>query len=201
MLVGLGVGLLILCALLYERNLKLVEERDRSSRNETAYRKDLQTYRDVNGKLNYQINLIEDKYSNLSRSTESDYERYRKIIKDQGLKIKNITGVIHIGTTIDTTFKKPIILVREIMKDTCVNFGDSLLSVNVCINSTGIEVRPLVVNVQYLLQDKKRETINPPYKWSFFRLFQRKQTVYTLKIVNSNPHIKVNEAEWKIFSR
>lgn len=198
---SLVIGLSITTALLYKRNLVLSEDVNRHSRNENAYRKDLQSYRDLNGKLNYEVYQVNDDLSNLKRSSESNYARYRKVIKDQGLKIKQIEGLISIKSSIDTVFTEPTLLFKKVIPDTCFTLGDSVLNTKVCMDSIKISASMHVSNVQDLLMPKTRETIKPPYKYAFFRFFQRKRDVWTLKIVNSNKYIKVNEAEWKIFSR
>lgn len=184
---------------LYSVNAKLSEDRDRHIRNENAYREDLRSYIDANGNLSYKVKLVEDSYSNLKRSSDSSYASYRKVIKDQGVKIKELKGIISVGTSVDTMFK-PIYIDRKILVDTCLAFGTDSLGVDVCIDSNRVTSRMKVINHQYFLKTETRETVNPPYKFFLWRWFQRKHNVVTLKIHNTNKGIKVNEAEYKIFT-
>ena len=192
------VMLFIFSCYLFNENYNISKERDKAVRNENAYRKDLTSYRDANNRLVSEVGLVEDKYSNLSRSSEKEYSRLRKIISDQNIKIKNIKGSVTIETKIDTEYVKKIKLQ---VPDTCITLGDSLLLNRVCMDSTKISVKTEINNTLDLLMTTNRETIDPPYKYWVFRIFQKRQDVYSLKIINSNKSIKVKNAEWKIFSK
>lgn len=193
------IGLVLSTAYLYKRNLVLSNERDKATRNEMAYRKDIQSYRDANGRLVSKVYLVEDKLSNLERSSESNYARYRDIIKAQNLKLSQVTGITHVETGIDTTFSKPTTIFKRVIPDTCFTLGDSLLGSRICMDSSRISANIYGYNKQDLIYSKNRETVNPPYKFFIWRMFQRKHDVFSVRIVNSNKAIKTNEAEWKLF--
>lgn len=193
------IGLVLSTAYLYKRNLVLSNERDKATRNEMAYRKDIQSYRDANGMLVSKVYLVEDKLSNLERSSESNYARYRDIIKAQNLKLSQVTGITHVETGIDTTFSKPTTIFKRVIPDTCFTLGDSLLGSRICLDSSRISANIYCYNKQDLIYSKNRETVNPPYKFFIWRMFQRKHDVFSVRIVNSNKAIKTNEAEWKLF--
>lgn len=44
---------------------------------------------------------------------------------------------------------------------------------------------------QYIIAHLKKETIDPPKKWWWQRLFQKKHKVLNVKVVERNPYIDV----------
>lgn len=54
-----------------------------------------------------------------------------------------------------------------------------------------VVISPNFKTSQYIIAHVKKETIDPPKKWWWQRLFQKKQNVLQVEVVERNPYVNV----------
>lgn len=81
------------------------------------------------------------------------------------------------------------IFVKDLSVDTVV--GDKYYQLNLKLKYPSlIETSISITNEKSIITSTKKETVDPPNPFFLFRWFQRKQTILTVDVIDSNPYIK-----------
>ena len=142
--------------------------------------------------------MFEFKASQLNYLNDSLVNQMNKIRKDMGLKDKNLKGLGYIKSTVrihDT------VLVNRIRD------GDNSLSIDTVINKKWYQIEidykgsrcseckdtlivsPKVSSEKYVVISTSKEYVDAPKKWWLQRIFQKKEEVVDVKVVETNPYI------------
>lgn len=136
----------------------------------------------------YKLTIEQLNYFNDSILEKLNEARKELKIKDD--KLKSLQYVSTVFTKTDT-----IILNDTIFKDPQVNvdtvISDEWYTVNLGLRyPSEIRINPIFKSEKFIVVSSRKETINPPKKCWLFRLFQKKQTVLQVDVIERNPYIK-----------
>lgn len=191
-IIGLGVTIAIMGINLN----KLKDEYSSAMANNTAMiynlQGDLASARDTL----YQYQMTVDQ---LYWMEDSVSKRIRELQEELKIKDKQIQGFQYLETQFnrkdtirfhDTIFKDPEFCFDTIIGDEWFNTLISLQYPN------EIAVEPYIVSKKYVIVSGERQTIKPPKKCKFLRLFQKKHTVVKINIKEDNPYIHSKKSEF-----
>ena len=130
----------------------------------------------------------------LEYSKDSIFREFQTIRKQLKVKKKDVQSVQYISSTIyktDTLVMNDTIL-QVMANDVDTVIGDEWynMSLKMKYPSTVI-ISPNFKSSQYIMAHIKKETVDPPKKWWWQRLFQKKQRVLHVEVVEKNPYIDV----------
>jgi len=160
------------------------KERDILTANVKAYENGILRYKDKLGKEIVSSRILQKNLSDVKDSKDKDVLELQRIIKEQKIKLSNVSTIGTIETRIDTVFTPTSI------KDSCYyfNLGEDMKA-EFCIRDSLSTYRPYITNKVYLIFSSKKEAINTPSKLFFIRWFQKKHTVVNATLVNSNKYV------------
>lgn len=185
----IAIGVLILglstsTMLLYNSNKSLQEEVDISQQNYKAYVAQNSTLQQQNRV--FQLTIDQMKYYN-----DSITDKMLSIVKQLKIKENKIKSLQYYKDNfnkIDTIVVPDTIFVKDVNIDTLL--GDSYYSLNLKLQYPNkIQTNVSFTNEKYITVSSKKETINPPKKFFLFRWFQKKHTVLTIDVFDTNPYI------------
>lgn len=187
------IGVLILnCYRLFSEIKILEQDVVKYATNEKAFIAENQTLKNQNKVFSFTIEQLT--YYNDSILEKMDSIRKELNIKNKDLKqIQFLLSSASKKDTIvfkDTIFKESVLSVDTIVKDEWHNTKVELRYPNT------IFLTPSFISEKYIVVSEKKETINPPKKWWFLRLFQKKHTVLVVDIVEKNPYIETNKSRF-----
>lgn len=136
----------------------------------------------------FKLTVDQLKYSNDSIFQELDAVRKELKVKDS--KLQSLQYVSSNFTKADTiVFRDTIFKDNTICMDTLLT--DEWYSVKVRLEyPSTVAVQPTFKSEKYIVVSTKRETVNPPKKFFLLRLFQKKQTVLNVDVVEKNPYVQ-----------
>lgn len=130
---------------------------------------------------------------------DSITKRIKELQQELKIKDKQIQGFQYLETEFgrkdtirlhDTIFRDP-----EFCLDTII--GDEWFNTLVGLHYPGeITVEPFVISKKYVIVSGERQTIKPPKKCKFLRLFQKKHTVVKINVKEDNPYIHSKKSEF-----
>ena len=195
LLIALVIALsVLLCVSIYI-------ERCRISQNK-ANEANLKAYIALNDTLKTTNRMFEFKASQLNYLNDSLVNQMNIIRKSIGVKDKNLKGLGYIKSTVrihDT------VLVNRIRD------GDKTLSIDTTINKKWYQIQldyrgskcneckdtlivsPKVTSEKYVVISTQKEYVDTPKKFWIQRIFQKKDEVIDVKVVETNPYIYSNE--------
>lgn len=185
----IAIGVLILglstsTMLLYNSNKSLQEEVDISQQNYKAYVAQNSTLQQQNRV--FQLTIDQMKYYN-----DSITDKMLSIVKQLKIKENKIKSLQYYKDNfnkIDTIVVPDTIFVKDVNIDTLL--GDQYYSLNLKLQYPNkIQTNVSFTNEKYITVSSKKETINPPKKFFLFRWFQKKHTVLTIDVFDTNPYI------------
>lgn len=152
----------------------------------------VKAYSSENSKLKDSNRVFEFKASQLQYYNDSILEKLdsvRKVLKIKDKNLKELQYIKTVATKTDTvSFRDTLFRDRELRVDTLI--GDHWYNVTLNLRYPNkIIITPKFISEKYIIINTKRETINPPKKWWLLRLFQKKQTVMEVNVVEKNPYI------------
>lgn len=182
LIISLSIGSYIL----YTKNQSLKEELSISVSNEKAFIAENSSLKDENRVFKFTVEQLN--YYNDSILQKMNRVRNELKIKDSNLKqIQYISSEAIKRDTVtfrDTLFRKEVLNI-----DTVV--GDEWYQIKLGLKyPSTITTEPKFISEKYIVASYKKETINPPKKCWLLRLFQKKQKVVEVNIVEKNPYIK-----------
>lgn len=137
-----------------------------------------------------QLTAQQFKYFNDSINKKLD-----SVIKDNKIKLKTIKQLQYINSTTsktDTIIFRDTLFRKDLKIDTLLVHPGYTLNLKLEYPNK-IVTTPQFTNEQYIIFSDKRETINPPKKFFLARWFQKKHTIVTIDVINTNKYSDVKE--------
>lgn len=179
------LSLLGILYITFLENKKLKEDLLLSKNNEKALILDNNSLSSRN--IAYQLTVDQLQYFNDSIINKLDSVRRELKIKDDN--IKQMQYILS-----ETSKKDTIIFTDTIFINDAVNIdtiiGDAWYTLNLGLYYPNkITVNPTFTSEKYIITSYKKETINPPKKCKFLRMFQKKHKVIEVEVVENSPYI------------
>lgn len=187
------IGIVILVSLLavstytlYTNNQKLKEEISISMSNQKAFIAENSLLKEENRVFKFTI-------EQLNHYNDSILQKMNEVRKELKIKDKDLKQMQYLlseaqkkDTVIfrDTLFREPTLKIDTLLGDRWYQ-----MKLELRYPST-ITTDPKFVSEKYIMVDYKKETINPPKKCWLLRLFQKKQRVVEVNVVEKNPYIE-----------
>lgn len=190
-LIALVVALsILLCISIYIDRCRIAQNKSNEA--------NLKAYIALNDTLKTTNRMFEFKASQLNYLNDSLVNQMNTIRKNIGVKDKNLKGLGYIKSTVrihDT------VLVNRIRD------GDKTLSIDTVINKKWYQIEidykgsrcseckdtlivsPKVSSEKYVVISTSKEYVDAPKKWWLQRIFQKKEEVVDVKVVETNPYI------------
>ena len=191
MLIALVIALsILLCISIYIDRCRIAQNKSNEA--------NLKAYIALNDTLRSTNRMFEFKASQLNYINDSLVNQMNTIRKNIGVKDKNLKGLGYIKSTVrihDTVFVNRI---RD---------GDKPLSIDTVINKKWYQIEidykgsrcseckdtlivsPKISSEKYVVISTSKEYVDAPKKWWFQRIFQKKEEVVDVKVVETNPYI------------
>ena len=140
------------------------------------------------GVLVYQFRIDQMEYFNDSINQKLD-----SVIKVNGLQKNKIKQLQYLQTQ---TSKTDTILLKDTVFREGVNIDTTLVQPGYSLNlkltyPNKIQTTPIFYNDMYTVFSYQKQTIEPPKKFFLLRWFQRKHTVVTVDVYNTNPYVSI----------
>ena len=191
MLIALVIALsVLLCISIYIDRCRIAQNKSNEA--------NLKAYIALNDTLMSTNRMFEFKASQLNYLNDSLVNQMNTIRKNMGVKDKNLKGLGYIKSTVrihDTVFVNRI---RD---------GDNSLSIDTVINKKWYQIEidykgsrcseckdtlivsPKISSEKYVVISTSKEYVDTHKKWWFQRIFQKKEEVVDVKVVETNPYI------------
>ena len=181
---------ILLCISIYIDRCRIAQNKSNEA--------NLKAYIALNDTLKSTNRMFEFKTSQLNYINDSLVNQMNTIRKNIGVKDKNLKGLGYIKSTVrihDT------VLVNRIRD------GDKPLSIDTVINKKWYQIEidykgsrcseckdtlivsPKVSSEKYVVISTSKEYVDAPKKWWLQRIFQKKEEVVDVKVVETNPYI------------
>lgn len=190
-LIALVIALsILLCISIYIDRCRIAQNKSNEA--------NLKAYIALNDTLRSTNRMFEFKASQLNYINDSLVNQMNTIRKNIGVKDKNLKGLCYIKSTVrihDT------VLVNRIRD------GDKPISIDTVINKKWYQIEidykgskcseckdtlivsPKVSSEKYVVISTSKEYVDAPKKWWLQRIFQKKEEVVDVKVVETNPYI------------
>lgn len=191
LLIALVIALsILLCISIYIDRCRIAQNKSNEA--------NLKAYIALNDTLKSTNRMFEFKASQLNYINDSLVNQMNTIRKNIGVKDKNLKGLGYIKSTVrihDTVFVNRI---RD---------GDKPLSIDTVINKKWYQIEidykggrcseckdtlivsPKINSEKYVVISTSKEYVDAPKKWWLQRIFQKKEEVVDVKVVETNPYI------------
>ena len=181
---------ILLCISIYIDRCRIAQNKSNEA--------NLKAYIALNDTLKSTNRMFEFKASQLNYINDSLVNQMNTIRKNIGVKDKNLKGLGYIKSTVrihDTVFVNRI---RD---------GDKPLSIDTVINKKWYQIEidykgsrcseckdtlivsPKISSEKYVVISTSKEYVDAPKKWWLQRIFQKKEEVVDVKVVETNPYI------------
>ena len=181
---------ILLCISIYIDRCRIAQNKSNEA--------NLKAYIALNDTLKSTNRMFEFKTSQLNYINDSLVNQMNTIRKNIGVKDKNLKGLGYIKSTVrihDTVFVNRI---RD---------GDKPLSIDTVINKKWYQIEidykgsrcseckdtlivsPKVSSEKYVVISTSKEYVDAPKKWWLQRIFQKKEEVVDVTVVETNPYI------------
>lgn len=181
---------ILLCISIYIDRCRIAQNKSNEA--------NLKAYIALNDTLKSTNRMFEFKASQLNYINDSLVNQMNTIRKNIGVKDKNLKGLGYIKSTVrihDT------VLVNRIRD------GDKTLSIDTVINKKWYQIEidykggrcseckdtlivsPKISSEKYVVISTSKEYVDAPKKWWLQRIFQKKEEVVDVKVVETNPYI------------
>lgn len=169
----------------FSENRKLKEDLLLSKNNEKALIVDNNTLSSKN--IAYQLTIEQLKYFNDSIINKLDSVRKDLKIKDNN--IKQLQYILSEASKKDTIiFSDTIFIDNNLNIDTTLE--DKWYTLNLELKYPNIIIaEPTFISEKYIVSSYRKDTINPPKKCKFLRMFQKKHKVIEVEVIDNNPYI------------
>lgn len=188
MLIYIIVGLSVILFLLANSYKNLMDSYLKSTNNNKAYERLLDSTK--NNNIQFQLTIKE-----LENSKDSIFAEMNKVREELKIKNKNLKQIqyIHSTTTItDSIVIKDTIFKQDFKLDTCI-FDEWYATILNLEYPSSIRVNSSFKNETYITTSLKKETINPPSKIFFVRWFQKKIKTIEVNVIEKNPYTTTKE--------
>lgn len=153
----------------------------------------VKAYESENDSLRNDIRQFQFTMNDLKQSKDTINQKIVQVIKEGGIKEKNverveyITSVAHKTDTIvfkDTIFQQTMAPIDTVVGDSWYHM-DIHLEYPSTINTT-----PEFKSEKYIIVSQKKEYVKPRSKWFFIRWFQKKRKYIGVDVIERNPYIE-----------
>lgn len=169
----------------FSENRKLKEDLLLSKNNEKALIVDNNTLSSKN--IAYQLTIEQLNYFNDSIINKLDSVRKELKIKDNN--IKQLQYILSKASKKDTIiFSDTIFIDNNLNIDTTLEDKWYTLNLELKYPNT-IITEPTFISEKYVISSYRKETVNPPKKCKFLRMFQKKHKVIEVEVIDNNPYI------------
>ena len=183
--IGVFIALITIIVILYNSYQNSQESLKESRNNEKAYQIENLNLKDDSRMFMFHIEQLS--YYNDSITDKLNAERKNLKIKDN--QIVQLQYMLSKVQKVDTITLVDTIFTPTVDLDTTI--GDKWYSLNLKLKyPSSIIVAPTFNSEKMVFMYLKKETINPPKKTWFGRLFQKKHKVMEVKVLESNPYIE-----------
>ena len=183
--IGVFIALITITVILYNSYQNSQKSLKESRNNEKAYQIENLNLKDDSRMFMFHIEQLS--YYNDSITDKLNAERKNLKIKDN--QIVQLQYMLSKVQKVDTITLVDTIFTPTVDLDTTI--GDKWYSLNLKLKyPSSIIVAPTFNSEKMVFMYLKKETINPPKKTWFGRLFQKKHKVMEVKVVESNPYIE-----------
>ena len=166
---------------------KLQDQYRISIANNKAYQSQLDT-------ATNKSNVFQFKVNQLSYLNDSIISKLKSVQQELKIKDKNLQELQYIASKasrVDTiTFNKRDTLFKDKYLNIDTVIGDKWYNLKVGLSyPSTIIVSPTFNSERYVISSYKKDYVNTPSKWWFKRIFQKKQKLIVVDIVEKNPYI------------
>ena len=183
--IGTFIALITIIVILYNSYQNSQEALKESRNNEKAYQIENLNLKDDNRMFMFHIEQL----SYYSDSITDKLNAERKNLKIKDNQIVQLQYMLSKVQKVDTITLVDTIFTPTVDLDTTI--GDKWYSLNLKLKyPSSIIVAPTFNSEKMVFMYLKKETINPPKKTWFGRLFQKKHKVMEVKVVESSPYIE-----------
>lgn len=190
--IRIAIALIIVCliasvAILSYRYDKLSTDYSIAVGNEKALLQNNHRLKEQTGVLQLSV----DQLSYFNDSILSKLDSVRKVLRVTDTELKALQ---YMYSTMEK--KDSIVFIRDtIFKDNTIHMDTTLVSKWYSLSlkldyPNSVVVTPKVTSEQYVVIHADKETINPPKKCKFLRLFQKKHQVIRVEVKEENPYIE-----------
>ena len=190
-LIALVIALsILLCISIYIDRCRIAQNKSNEA--------NLKAYIALNDTLKSTNRMFEFKTSQLNYLNDSLVNQMNTIRKNIGVKDKNLKGLGYIKSTI---------MIHDTVLVNRIRDGDKTLSIDTVINKKWYQIEidykgsrcseckdtlivsPKVSSEKYVVISTSKEYVDAPKKWWLQRIFQKKEEVVDVKVVETNPYI------------
>ena len=183
--IGAFIALITIIVILYNSYQNSQESLKESRNNEKAYQIENLNLKDDSRMFMFHIEQL----SYYSDSITDKLNAERKNLKIKDKQIVQLQYMLSKVQKVDTITLVDTIFTPTVYLDTTI--GDKWYSLNLKLKyPSSIIVAPTFTSEKMVFMYLKKETINPPKKTWFGRLFQKKHKVMEVKVVESSPYIE-----------
>lgn len=191
-LYGIGVTLVTSISILYYNNKQLKKDLSTTTANMKAYVLENDTLKNQAGVFQLTINQLES-------YNDSILQKMNEVREGLGIKDKNLQAIQYIHTTStrvdtvefrDTIFRESTVHIDTLLGDEWYQLHMELIYPNTIVTT------PTFKSEQYVVTSYSKETIKPAKKCWLLRLFQKKQKVVRVNIVEKNPYIETKQSKF-----
>jgi hypothetical protein len=191
MLITLVIALsILLCISIYIDRCRIAQNKSNEA--------NLKAYIALNDTLRSTNRMFEFKASQLNYLNDSLVNQMNTIRKNIGVKDKNLKGLGYVKSTI---------LIHDTVLVNRIRDGDKTLSIDTVINKKWYQIEidykgsrcseckdtlivsPKISSEKYVVISTSKEYVDAPKKWWLQRIFQKKEEVVDVKVVETNPYI------------
>ena len=189
--IGAFIALITIIVILYNSYQNSQESLKESRNNEKAYQIENLNLKEDSRMFMFHIEQLS--YYNDSITDKLNAERKNLKIKDK--QIVQLQYMLSKVQKVDTITLVDTIFTQTVDLDTTI--GDKWYSLNLKLKyPSSIIVAPTFTSEKMVFMYLKKETINPPKKTWFGRLFQKKHKVMEVKVVESSPYIENKQSRF-----
>ena len=166
---------------------KLQEQYSLSQANNKAYQSQLDTATNKSNVFQFKVNQL----SYLNDSIISKLKSVQQELKIKDKNLQELQYIVSKASRVDTiTFNKRDTLFKDKYLNIDTVIGDKWYNLKVSLSyPSTIVVSPTFNSERYVILSYKKDYINTPSKWWFKRIFQKKQKLIVVDIVEKNPYI------------
>lgn len=174
--------------ILNDKYNKLEKQYSESIINQKAFINENNILKNTNQQFKFTIDQLE--YYNDSLLIEMNNIRKELNIKNED--IKSLQYLLSTAKKTDTIIFKDTIFIENIKIDTIIK--DDWYQLQLGLEYPNIiKTTPQFISEKYIVTSYKKETIDPPKKCKFLRMFQKKHKIVEVEVIENNPYINNNK--------
>ena len=178
----------IIISIYYKNYNKLEKQYSESIINQKAFINENNILKNNNQQFKFTVEQLE--YYNDSLLIEMNNIRKELGIKNED--IKNLQYLLSTAKKTDTIIFKDTIFIENIKIDTLIK--DDWYQLQLGLEYPNIiQTIPQFISEKYIVTSYKKETIDPPKKCKFLRMFQKKHKIVEVEVIENNPYIDNNK--------